>query len=294
MDNDLIVPQEETAMQAELILQVLFKAFRLQNSRLAPRVLHPLVWRPAFRFARMCGEMELAARRYGLAAAGQRGLGEFARMVRVSGNESIPDSGPLLIVSNHVGAFDVLVILSQILRNDLKAISSDVPFLRSYPILTERLFYTNFQAGAGMQAARQALRHLKSGGALLLFASAGIDPDPALDLPGARRELNNWKPSLDIFLRQVPETQVVISIVSGVVSGRWAKNPLTRIGKRPIDKRRIGEILQIIQQLLFPRTLMMDARIQFAPPLTAADLEGDIRLGLIRKAEEILDSKTLL
>jgi hypothetical protein len=293
MDNEFILPQEETARQAELILQVLFKAFRLQESRLAPVVLHPFVWGPAYRFARLCGESELAARHYGLAAAGRRGLREFARTLKVSGNESIPDNGPLLIVSNHVGAFDILVILSQILRKDLKAISSDVPFLRSYPILTERLFYTNFQPGAGMQAARQSLRHLKDGGALLLFASAGIDPDPALDLQGARRELNNWKTSLDIFLRQVPETQVVVSIVSGVVSGRWAKNPLTRIGKRPIDKRRIGEILQIVQQLVFPGTLMMEPRIQFSPPLTAADLEGNTRLALIRRAEEMLDAKSL-
>ena len=290
----MIVPQEETARKAELILDELFKAFRLPQHGLARQLLEPLVRRPAQSFARLFGEIEQAELDNGLVAAARRGLRDFTRLVKVSGNESIPAKGPLLIVSNHVGAFDVLVILSQLLRNDLKAIASDVPFLHAFPVLYQHLIFTNFQPDSGMQAARQALRHLKDGGALLLFASAGIDPDPALDSQAARQELNNWKPSLDIFLRQVPETQVVVSIVRGVVARRWAKHPLTRIGRRPIDKRRIAEMLQIIEQLVFPGKLLMEPHIQFAPPLTPAELEGDPRLALIRRGDEMLASRRSL
>ena len=290
----MIVPQEETARKAELILDELFKAFRLPQHGLARQLLEPLVRRPAQSFARLFGEIEQAELDNGLVAAARRGLRDFTRLVKVSGNESIPAKGPLLIVSNHVGAFDVLVILSQLLRNDLKAIASDVPFLHAFPVLYQHLIFTNFQPDSGMQAARQALRHLKDGGALLLFASAGIDPDPALDSQAARQELNNWKPSLDIFLRQVPETQVVVSIVRGVVARRWAKHPLTRIGRRPIDKRRIAEMLQIIEQLVFPGKLLMEPHIQFAPPLTPAELEGDPRLALIRRGDELLASRRSL
>ncbi|MBN2145832.1 MAG: 1-acyl-sn-glycerol-3-phosphate acyltransferase, partial [Anaerolineales bacterium] len=239
MDNDLILPHEQTARKADLILDELFKAFRLPPHGVARRLLKPLVRKPALDFTRLFSEIEQTELRHGLAAASRRGLQEFIRMVKVSGNEGLPAQGPLLIVSNHVGAFDVLVILSQVLRNDIKVIASDIPFLHAFPVLYQHLIFTNFQAGSGMQAARQALRHLKEGGVLLLFASAGIDPDPALYPQAAQQELHNWKPSLDIFLRQIPETQVVVSIVRGIVARRWAEHPFTRIGKRPIDKRRI-------------------------------------------------------
>lgn len=289
MNSEFIVPQEQTARQAEFVLSILLKAFRLAPGGLASRGLGALVRQPILRFTRLFGEIEQAASRYGLATAARHGLQQFAQLVKVTGNEHIPAKGPLLIVSNHVGAFDILVILSQILRNDLKVIASDVALLRSFPILAQYLIFTNFEAGSGMQAARKALRHLKDGGALLLFASAGIDPDPALYPQQARQELHNWKPSLDLFLRQVPEAQVIVTMVSGIVAPRWAEYPLTRIGKRPIDKRRIAEILQIMEQILFPGRLLMQPSIRYHTPMTRDELEGDARLALIHKAEQILD-----
>lgn len=271
-----------------MILDELFKSFRLSPNGMARRLLEPLVRRPAHNLAELVGGIEEAAMENRLATGLWGGLGQFAHIVRVSGQEHLPNRGPLLIVSNHPGAFDILVVLSQIARNDIKLIIGDRPIMHGFSGLNPYLIFTNFQPNSGMQAAREALRHLKRGGALLLYASAGIDPDPALDLQGALKELNNWKPSLDIFLRQVPETQVVVTIMRGIVDGGWVRHPLTRIGKRPIDKRRIGEMLQIIDQLVFPGRLMMEPRIQFAPPVTAMEIKGDTRLTLIHKGEEML------
>lgn len=290
MGNDLIVPNEKTTIQTELILEEIYKAFRISRFGIARRSLELLVRRPAQSFVQLFREIEEAAFNHGLAAAARRGLREFIHLVKVDGNTKLPTRGPLLIVSNHVGAFDILVILSQILRNDLKVIASDVPFLRSFPILYQYLIFTDFQPGSGMQAARQALRHLKDGGALILFASAGIDPDPALQPQAALQELNNWKPSLDLFLRQVPKTEVVVSIVSGIVARHWATHPLTRLGKKLIDQRRIAEMLQIIEQLLFPGKLPIEPRIHYSTPLSVLEMEGDFRLALIRKAEEMINS----
>jgi 1-acyl-sn-glycerol-3-phosphate acyltransferase len=221
-------------------------------------------------------------------------LQQFAARINVRGAENIPGSGPLLIVSNHVGAFDMLAITSQINRDDVKIIAGEVALLHNFPALGQRLIFTTFQPGSGMQAARQALRHLRDGGALLLFASAGIDPDPALDLPAARQELQKWKPSIDIFLQHAPQTKVVVSIVRGVAAPNWARHPLTRIGKRPIDRRRIGEILQILEQLFFPGKRMMEPHISFSRALSSAELQGDARAAVIRVGEELLFSQTSL
>ena len=56
-----------------------------------------------------------------------------------------------------------------------------------------------------MLAMREALRHLESGGAVLLFARGTIDPDPAF-MAGGESELNGWSRSLEIFLGSVPES----------------------------------------------------------------------------------------
>ncbi len=42
-------------------------------------------------------------------------------------------SGPLLVISNHAGAYDSVVIASLLGRNDLKFIGSDVAFLKNLP-----------------------------------------------------------------------------------------------------------------------------------------------------------------
>jgi hypothetical protein len=288
MHDDIIVPQEQTNQRINYLLEVLFKAFRLSENRIAQRLL-ALLFRPLVqRVVQIAGEAEETASKSGLAAATLRSLRNFTHLVKLSGHESLPSQGPLLIVSNHVGAFDIMLILSHLLREDVKIIASDLPIMHCFPGMLQYFIFTNFQPNSGMQAARQALRHLKEGGTLLLFASAGIDPDPANDAQAARQELNNWKPSLDIFLRQVPETQVVVSIVQGVISPRWIKHPLTRIGKRKIDQRRIGEILQIVQHLSSPEKQRIEPSVRFAPPLTAAELGGDARQALIRRGEEIL------
>ncbi len=57
-----------------------------------------------------------------------------------------------------------------------------------------------------MAAARSGIRHLQNGGALLLFGTGLIDPDPAV-YPGAEKEIENWSPSIDLFLRHVPECE---------------------------------------------------------------------------------------
>jgi hypothetical protein len=273
-----------------MVVDLLFKYFHLSPQGIARRVFGPLFRRPAHSFALLFGEMDAIILKESLPAACRHGLKQFTRLIKVNGAENIPAHGPLLIVSNHAGAYDVLVILSQVGRNDVKVIAGELALLHNFPALQQRLIFTTFQPGSGMQAARQSLRHLKEGGALLLFASAGIDPDPALDPQAARQDLQRWKPSLDMFLQYVPEARVVVSLVRSIAAPNWARHPLTRIGKRPIEKRRIGEMLQIMEQLLFPGSRLMQPHIQFSSPLTVTELKGDARLALIRKAEEMLAS----
>jgi hypothetical protein len=144
-----------------------------------------------------------------------------------------------------------------------------------------------------MPAAREAVRHLRAGGALLVYASAQVDPDPAF-LPGAQRELGKWSPSLSLFLRRVPEAKLLVTIVSGVLDPASFRHPLTRLRREQRLKQFLAEFLQVGQQVMFGRRSHLTPEVRFAQPLTASDLDGAAdgqalilaqARGLLREAE---------
>jgi hypothetical protein len=114
-----------------------------------------------------------------------------------------------------------------------------------------------------MGAVRQGIRHLRAGGALLLFASGGIDPDPAI-MPGAREALLRWSHSLEIFLRSVPSTQVVVVIASHVLERRFLRSPWRYLRQARMDRQRIAEFLQVIRQMVSPGSVLLSPRLSFA------------------------------
>ena len=192
----------------------------------------------------------------------------------VRGAETIPSEGPLLIIANHCGAYDFLVIPSQLCRADIRIISSDIPFLKHLPNASKHLFFLTDATQDRMMAARGALRYLQSSGSLLLFGTGLIDPDPAV-YAGAGKSIEDWSPSIDLFLRQAPETQVVVAICSGIVSSRWAHHPMTHLRRIDWQKRRLAEFGQVLQQLFLPGKLYVTPRVSFAPPVSLEELRRE-------------------
>ena len=195
----------------------------------------------------------------------------FCRGVTAHGTETIPHTGALLVLSNHAGTYDSFVIASQVGRNDLKVIASDVPFLKKLPNTSAHIIYLSDKTQDRMIAARAGIRQLKEGGTLLLYGTGLIDPDPAV-YPDAEAWIEKWLPSIDLFLRAAPDTKVVLSIVSGVVAERWAHSPITWLKRIDWQKRRLAEFSQVLQQLFFPGRLYLDPYISFAQPVGAEEL----------------------
>jgi hypothetical protein len=190
------------------------------------------------------------------------------------GEEAIPHTGPLLIISNHAGTYDTFVITSQVGRDDLKLIASDVPFLKNLPNANAHIFFLSDQTRDRMLAARAGINHLKDGGALLLYGTGLIDPDPAI-YPDAEKWIEKWLPSIDLFLHTVPNVQVVLSIVSGVVSEHWANHPITWLKRIDWQKRRLAEFGQVLQQLFRPGSFFLTPSISFSPPMDIFELRGE-------------------
>jgi hypothetical protein len=162
----------------------------------------------------------------------------------------------LLIVSNHPASYDGLLIAAHSERPDLKVIIGHIPPYDHLPCISQHaIFSPNVTNTFGrMQTVRNALQHLKDGGALLIFPRGGIEPDPAI-MPHPDMEFDQWSRSMEIFLRHVPPTRVLVTIVSGVIASAAMRHPITRFRKARPDRQRLAFIYQMIRQVVSGREL---------------------------------------
>lgn len=284
--------KQKTRKLADDLVYELNKSLGFRKGGLSHLILRPLVWKPMIRFSELATIFESRIVQEGWQKAAAWFITHFVDRVSVIGAENIPSEGPLLIASNHPGAYDSLVISSLIPRDDLKIIASDIPFVKKLPDTSQHMIFSAPDSYARMQAARQALRHLKEGGALLVFARGTMDPDPAF-MPGSELELTRWTSSLGLFLRSVPETKTAVSLISGVLAPRYIHHPATLFRRGRVNKQRLSEFFQVMYQLLVPGRLRVSPSLSFTAPFSLDDLglhgTRDIKLitkEIIRKAQE--------
>ena len=71
------------------------------------------------------------------------------------GADAIPAVGPLVIASNHPGAYDSVAIIAHLPpRPDLMVLASDIPFLRRLPNIGPHLLYVSSDPHERMGAIR--------------------------------------------------------------------------------------------------------------------------------------------
>jgi hypothetical protein len=257
---------------SDTLINEIINAVGLPKTPGTQRTFNMLFHKAAGRLAEIGVTFDRLISKEGFPAACTWALTNWCRDVRSRGSENVPKSGPLLVISNHAGAYDSVVITAQLGRNDLKFIASDVAFLKNLPNTNKHFFYVAEEDTYNrMAAARGGIRHLKNGGALLLFGTGLIDPDPSV-YNGAEKEIEKWSASIDLFLRQVPEANVVVTIVSGIVSARWARHPVTWLKRIPWQKRRLAEFGQVLEQLFIPGRRYVSPRVSFDPPASVDTL----------------------
>jgi hypothetical protein len=240
------------------------------QSRLRPW-LEPVIRRPARRLAQMAVDVDGRIARLGLAEAAREVLFQFIDGLTVCGAETIPAQGPLLVASNHPGAYDLPALVASMQRDDLKVVASGVDVLRRLPNVAQHMIYVTSDVHARLSVVRDMIRHLGEGGALLIFPTAQVDPDPALE-PGSEEALGRWSPSVSVVLHRVPQARVVPAIVSGVLAEACLRNPIARLPRVTWRKRKLAEFLQVSQQLALHRSFSLNPRVSFGQPLVAAEL----------------------
>jgi len=273
----------------------IFLALGFSKYGLAYRMFHRLFLSVADNLSAIALTADGRIKSEGFPSAAQWTLEHWCSSVGSHCSENIPGEGPLLLISNHAGTYDTFILASQIKRNDLKIIVSDVPFLKNLPNAREHLIFLSDATHDRMAAVRTGIQHLKDGGALLLYGTGLIDPDPEV-YPDADKWIDRWSPSIDIFLRSIPQSRIVLSIVSGVVSNKWSHHPVTWLKKIGWQKRRLAEFSQIVYQLWKPGKLFLEPSVSFSSSLSTQELfkesnqEGRLLPAIISRGKNLLDS----
>jgi 1-acyl-sn-glycerol-3-phosphate acyltransferase len=273
----------------ERVIDEIGYALGVGRSGVMRRLLGPLCRWPAARFGRIAARADAEAESSGISGGARRIVADLALTISSRGTESIPAEGPLLVVSNHPGALDSVALLSRLPRKDVKVLLSDVPFTRAFSAARRYFVYVAADPRGRTAALRASINHLRSGGALLVFAHGDVEPDPEAS-PGSWESIQKWSRSVEIMACEVPESRLQVAIVSGVLARKSIRNPIVRMRRSPARRQKLAEVLQLCRQMLFPRTVQPHVHISFAEPFRAVDLaKEEIMPALVRTARGLLE-----
>jgi hypothetical protein len=230
--------------------------------------------RPALLFAGEMAGFDDVAAASGIRTAARMLLSRWVRDIAVSGAERIPARGAVLLLSNHPGMTDTLALLAAIPRPDLRVLAAERPFLTSMPAVSRSLIFLPDDRAHRIGAVRQAIGHLRAGGALLTFPAGEIEPDPAV-LPGAVEALGRWSESTLVFLRLVPDCTVVPLVVSGVLASPAQRHPLALVRRRKADRERLAAMLQVLMHTVRPDSWRVRVRVDIPGAFNGRELSAE-------------------
>jgi hypothetical protein len=280
--------QEHIAVYREKITDEICKAFGFSPNGVMRRLLGPLFRLPTSRFGRIAVRVDDEVGSSGLSGGARLILPDLSLEVTARGSENIPVDGPLLVVSNHPGAFDSVAILSCIPRKDVKVLLSDVPFTRAFGSARRYFIYVPPDASGRMTTFWASIDHLKSGGALLIFAHGDVEPDPEVS-PGADECIQDWSRSVEMMLRAVPDCRLQVTIASGVLLPKFVFSPIVKIRKTAAKRQKLAEFLQISRQMAFAHGDKTHVHISFAEPVRGMDIaRGETMSAVIDIARRLL------
>jgi len=271
----------------ETLIFEITKALALPQTQIVRRIIRLLAGKAARRFSELAMELDHVVEQDGLAAGARWLLPRFVRSHSACGVENVPPEGPLVIASNHPASIDSVVISAHVTRPDYKVIIGEIPFFKNLPNVSRNAIFAPAQndISGRMQVVREVIHHLKKGGAILIFARGGIEADPAF-MADADAEFNKWSRSLEIFLRKVPQTQVLVTMVSGVIAKSAMSHPITRFREVRPDRQRLAFMYQMIRQLLSGREIFgLTPRVTFGELISINNTtDHDHMLQTINKA----------
>jgi 1-acyl-sn-glycerol-3-phosphate acyltransferase len=237
---------------------------------LAPPARRLLGYALARRVSRVASEIQALEARVdavGLQHGARHALDSLVRGVAVQGLANVPRNGPLLVVANHPGLADAVALFAYLPRADLRVIAAHRRLLAALPATAAHLIVVPEDGSPRLSLLRDAVAHLRRGGAVLTFPAGCIEPDPA-HRKGAVAALAGWSECVNMFARRVPALTIVPAAVSGVLSPAALRHPLTRLRRGPRDRDWLAATLQ----MLAPRLRDVTPQLVFGRPVHAGTM----------------------
>jgi hypothetical protein len=268
--------QPLTDVLTENLVCEIAKALALPPTPGIRKIIASMCGRAIRGFTELASELDCVVEKEGLAGGARWLLPRFVRGHSACGVENIPPTGALVIASNHPAFVDSVVISAHVPRRDYKVIIGEIPFFKHLPNIRKNAIFAPDPADAmgRMQVIRDVIRHLKHNGAILIFPRGGIEADPAW-MPHPEVEFDHWSRSLEIFLKHVPQTQVLVTVVSGVISKRAMFHPVTWFRKARPDRQRLAFMYQFIRQVIAGQEIFgLTPHVTFGDLISADDTTG--------------------
>jgi hypothetical protein len=263
--------QPLTYVLAENIVYEIAQALALPPTPRIRRIIAALTGRAIRGFTELASELDCVVGEEGVAEGARWLLPRFVKSHSAAGVENIPPVGPLVVASNHPAYVDSVVISAHIPRRDYKVIIGEIPFFKHLPNINRNAIFAPDPSDVmgRMQVIRDVIRHLKNNGAILIFPRGAIEADPAW-MPHPEAEFDHWSRSLEVFLKHVPQTQVLVTIVSDVISQRAMHHPITWFRKARADRQRLAFMVQLIRQIIAGKEIFgLRPRVTFGDLISA-------------------------
>ena len=91
-----------------------FRIVGLSPDGIVRKIFGPLLNKPTRRFAELAADFDYEISQNGISEASHIYLDRYANGFQASGDEGVPTTGSLIVVSNHPGTFDLFTVLSNI------------------------------------------------------------------------------------------------------------------------------------------------------------------------------------
>lgn len=254
--------------------------------------LEAVMRKPLQRFTALAARFDQLVAEYDFCTAAKQLLPVFIRSLSVNALVHIPQEGPLLMLANHPGVVDSLILPACIQRRDLKIVTTHIPFFASMPSIQKYLILVPQRGNGRLVVVREVLRHLSQGGAVLLFPGGRIEPDPGL-FAYASSTIEQWSESIALFLRRAPQCMVQIAIVSGIVARECLHHPISLLGKTVQQRQLVAEFIQVMGQMMHKKRYELHPRVLFSEPLEAwrmvENTAQDVMVHVIGTAQSLVE-----
>lgn len=189
-------------------------------------------------------------------------INKATQQVLAHGTSCIPEDKPVLFIGNHAGLGDANAMMMSSPRRDTHTLAFNYGILPGLDAFHHHAIVVDKDNPTF--ALRETVRHLKAGKSALLYPRGNIEDDPSFYLDSALDSIDHWSPSIEFFVKHVPDLQIVPFAVGGVISRQALANPFVR----RYTNRDHRMFLAATFQLMFPIYRDPVVSIFFGQPLS--------------------------